>query len=598
MPASFLLATENPSLLSAWSAQVPAGRPVLGLSEPLLGQRLPPGLPVVIVLDAVCADKIPTSLEQCPLLLVGEPHSRPFEELRQSGRAQRRFSYEESLTELRDLLPLVEELAERNAAVDLLMERLRRSDPPRQAPSASSSSSRNSPWGDTLEIWDFLEAAVENLSSRERILSEFRRAARYLLRASHTVFLLREEGGFRADRGSSFFPAEDPGARYLALHPLILDGVDWPGPPDPVAELSLRNRMALWGARLLVPLHDHGQLLGLIACGVRDDGQPFDEADKSRAVFVGRLLRQFLRSGAEMERLASVEQRSQVVAQHQPPSLVLSPGEEPARTVPVAVRALIGRVRQSRDTARLSASADQPLRASAGFVAENGLTWASWEDASEEVFERERQARVDRLDMLRELALTLNHEIGNSLVSLAALRHAEEHLPAPIREAVRIDVTRLETLNRELTYLAALSEPQIELVDLRELLQEVGSRCSVRIEIAPQPVPLAIARRLVDFALDSVIRAVTTNRGERGTKDLSVQLRSAGSGDALTALVSIKGGALELEGILPARTADSVPNQGNMGVFIAKEVIRLHGGSIHAGPGMEGTEILISLRKW
>jgi signal transduction histidine kinase len=299
-----------------------------------------------------------------------------------------------------------------------------------------------------------------------------------------------------------------------------------------------------------------------------------------------------------MERLASVEQRSQVVAQHQPPALVLSPGEEPARTVPVAVRALIGRVRQSRATARLAASVDQPLRASAGFVAENGLTWASWEDASEEVFERERQARVDRLDMLRELALTLNHEIGNSLVSLAALRHAEEHLPAPIREAIRIDVTRLETLNRELTYLAALSEPQIELVDLRELLQEVGSRCSVRIEIAPQPVPLAIARRLVDFALDSVIRAVTTNRGERGTKDLSVQLRSAGSGDALTALVSIKGGALELEGILPARTADSVPNQGNMGVFIAKEVIRLHGGSIHAGPGMEGTEILISLRKW
>jgi hypothetical protein len=63
-------------------------------------------------------------------------------------------------------------------------------------------------------------------------------------------------------------------------------------------------------------------------------------------------------------------------------------------------------------------------------------------------------------------------------------------------------------------------------------------------------------------------------------------------------LVSIKGKSLELEGILPEATPDSVPNQGRMGVFIAKEVIRLHGGSIHAGPGMEGTEILISLRKW
>jgi hypothetical protein len=91
MPASFLLATENPSLLSAWSAQVPAGRPVLGLSEPLLGQRLPPGLPVVIILDALCVDRIPTSLEQCPLLLVGEPYTRPFEELRQSGRTHGAF---------------------------------------------------------------------------------------------------------------------------------------------------------------------------------------------------------------------------------------------------------------------------------------------------------------------------------------------------------------------------------------------------------------------------------------------------------------------------------------------------------------------------
>ena len=33
-----------------------------------------------------------------------------------------------------------------------------------------------------------------------------------------------------------------------------------------------------------------------------------------------------------------------------------------------------------------------------------------------------------------------------------------------------------------------------------------------------------------------------------------------------------------------------------LGVFLAKEILRLHHGEIHAGPGMEGTEILISLR--
>jgi hypothetical protein len=35
-----------------------------------------------------------------------------------------------------------------------------------------------------------------------------------------------------------------------------------------------------------------------------------------------------------------------------------------------------------------------------------------------------------------------------------------------------------------------------------------------------------------------------------------------------------------------------------MSVFLAKEILRLHHGEIHAGPGIEGTEILISLRSW
>jgi hypothetical protein len=40
-----------------------------------------------------------------------------------------------------------------------------------------------------------------------------------------------------------------------------------------------------------------------------------------------------------------------------------------------------------------------------------------------------------------------------------------------------------------------------------------------------------------------------------------------------------------------------VPNQGRITVFLAKEILRLHRGEIHAGPGIEGTEILISLRR-
>ena len=594
MPATFLLATEDPSLQSAWASQLPPGRPVLSLSDSALSHRLPPGLPVVVILDAIVCDRVPVGLEKCPTIVVGEPHTTAYEELHQSGRARQRFTYEQSRTRLREIVPLIEELAERNAALDLLMEKMRRSEGLRAIPPAIKSHS----WADTPEIWDFLEGAVENLASRERLLGEFRRASRYLLRASHTVFFLREESGFRADRGASFLPLDEPIVGYLAAHPLVLDGVEWPGPPDPVAELSVRNRLALWGARLLVPLHENGHLLGLIACGVRDDGQSYDEGDKSRAVFVARLLRQFLAGSTQLGRLAMYHERAHLAEKYLPQSLILSADEDPPRSVPLAVRALIGRVRRVRDSRRISPSADQPFRASAGYMSENNGTWAFWEEASGELFDRAQRSRVERLDLLRELALTLNHEIGNSLVSLTALRHAGDSVPAALREAVKIDVTRLETLNRELNHMAGLVEAHVESVDLRATIQEIGARCSVHAEVGPDPVVLAVAPRLIEFALESILRTVTANRGELGTRELAIQLRATGAEDKLTALVSIKGKTLELEGILPEATPDSVPNQGRMGVFIAKEVIRLHSGSIHAGPGMEGTEILISLRKW
>ncbi len=122
MPATFLLATEDPSLQSAWVSQLPPGRAVLTLSDSTLSHRLPPGLPVVVIMDAIVSDRVPVSLEKCPTIVVGEPHTQAYEELHQSGRARQRYTYEQSRTRLREMLPLIEELAERNAAVDLMME--------------------------------------------------------------------------------------------------------------------------------------------------------------------------------------------------------------------------------------------------------------------------------------------------------------------------------------------------------------------------------------------------------------------------------------------------------------------------------------------
>ena len=133
-------------------------------------------------------------------------------------------------------------------------------------------------------------------------------------------------------------------------------------------------------------------------------------------------------------------------------------------------------------------------------------------------------------------------------------------------------------------------------IDLRELVIKLGTSCKCEVEVGPDAVQLPVASDLLEFALSALLDNLSENQTGRGNTGLTIQLRSTGSHDELTALISVKGRNLELEGILPEPVVGDVPNQGRMAVFLAKEIIRLHRGEIHAGPGLQGTEILISLR--
>ncbi len=592
MPTLVILATSDTALADAWERQLPAGRVALRLAAQGFPAGTAPGFSAVVVLDAVAEASLPPSLARCPTIYVGEPRSLPFEQARMSGRAKVYLSYEESAERLRELLPLVEEVAEKQSMLDLLVEKNRRAEPVRPPPRA--------PVGDPMEVWDFLEGAVENLDTRDRLVAEFRRASRHLLRASHAVFFLREADGFRADRGTSYFTTNDPMVAFLENHPAVIDGTNWDSPSDPVAELAVRNRLAMWGARLLVPVHDNGRLLGLVALGVRDDGQAYDEADRARAVFFARLLRHLLAKSAQFSRLNLLAEQASLGAKYLPSTLVLGPDESTPRHMPLVVRELIGQARRTREVARVTPTEGQPFRASAGLVAETGGVWAFWQEASGELHDAAARQRAGRRGLLRELALTLSHELGNALVSLATFRFStpDNPLPQAIIEAVKSDVLRLETLNRHLALMQTFHEAEAAPTDMRELAQSVGHALGLRVEVGPDAVMLGVSKKLLEFGLRALIETITENRGELGARELTLQVRSTGTGAELTALLSLKGKHLELEGILPEPLDGAVPNQGRMGVFLAKEILRLHHGEIHAGPGMEGTEILISVRKW
>ncbi|MCW5550503.1 MAG: hypothetical protein KIT44_16200, partial [Opitutaceae bacterium] len=165
-----------------------------------------------------------------------------------------------------------------------------------------------------------------------------------------------------------------------------------------------------------------------------------------------------------------------------------------------------------------------------------------------------------------------------------------------LTETLKADIARLEALNRRLGLMQTLDEAEPKSVDLRELVRALGAAVKLEVETGPDPVRLHAAAPLLEFALGSLVETLAENRPEQGLQDMTLELRAAGEGRELTALLSIKGKHLELEGILPEPVEGAVPNQGRLAVFLAKEIIRLHHGEIHAGPGMQGTEILVSLR--
>ena len=117
MPTFVVLATTDTSLAESWERQLPSEHNVLRMESNGFLSTLPAGLIAVVVLDAVSERSLPSSLVNSPTVFVGEPHSIPFEQARMAKRAKVYLSYEESAIRLREILPLVEEIAEKQSLV-------------------------------------------------------------------------------------------------------------------------------------------------------------------------------------------------------------------------------------------------------------------------------------------------------------------------------------------------------------------------------------------------------------------------------------------------------------------------------------------------
>jgi signal transduction histidine kinase len=598
MPATLILTTPDPGLEAAWKKLLHPREPAL-FARPADLQRelLRPGARVWI--SDINDPRSRLSVGAGSLvILIGEPHSHPFELARQNRSARLFLSYEESRTRLAECVNLLEEIADKNSQLQSAIDRSRRSESPfpreMVSPPAAPESS---------ESWDFLESALAHLDDQPRLLDEFRRAARYILKSGRVLYFFRQIDSFVSDDENHRCGASHPLALWLEEHPAALDLSQWTGFDDPALEAPIRQLLLTWGTRILVPLHSHGQLAGWMALGPRADGAPYRESDRFRAVLHGRLLERCLERSTQLREFSQIEAAATLRAKYLPGARLITRAELATTDLPVEVRAVASEALHTGKTVIQPARVPYRYRVQAGPVPELDGVWAIWEDSAPEIERINALLEQSRRDLFRNLGLTLSHELSNPLVSLVTFAQIlTRGSTSPVGSAALAqevaltnEVAKLKLLNEHATLLGEIAQPTAKATDLNTLLTDVAAARGLTTRFVEEQLVLNLDPTLVRFAFSSILDAIAANRLDEGLQQLILTLRAVGTGIQRTAVITIEGKRMELDGTLPLPAPGTTPNQGRLSVFLAREILRLHGGTLQAGPGLKGTDIQISL---
>jgi signal transduction histidine kinase len=606
MPASLILTTPDPGLEAAWKNQLHPREPAF-FARPADLQRdlLRPGSRVWVT----DINDPRTRLACCTgtlVILVGQPHSLPFEQARQNRAARLFLSYDDSRTRLAESVSLLEEIADKNAQLQTTLERTRQSVAPFAREVAPPPAAV-----EPVESWDFLESALAHLGDRTRLLDEFRRAGRYILKSGKVLFFFRRFDSFVSDDEDHRCEAGHPLALWLEEHPAALDVSQWAGPDDPAIDAPIRQQLHRWGAKLLIPLHASGQLLGWMALGPRADGAAYRETDKFRAVLHGRLLERCLERSAQIEELQRIETASTLRAKYLPGSRVLSRAEIASLDLPVEVRAVASEALHTQQSIVQPARPPHRFRVTAGPAPEIDGVWVQWEESAPEIERIRAEQEQHRRILFKNLGLTLSHELSNPLVSLVTfsqlLTRSQSRPPLaatlpPVDGAALIasevslatEVQKLQRLAEHALVLGEIAAPTAQPIELTALLTELATARGMSTRFSEEQIVFSVDPSLIRFAFMAICDALGANRPDEGTAGLLLTLRTAGTDAQRTAIVTIEGKRLELDGILPLPAPGITPNEGRLSVFLAREILRLHGGTLQAGPGIKGTDIQIS----
>jgi hypothetical protein len=577
-------------LREAWRRQIPESCVVVDLLDnvSLSFLKIPPSNRVLIW-DLSCDGPPEVSNWKGLLICVGEPGSVPFEQAKIKKGNGVRISYGDSLKRIGDFLAVAIETNR--------LGHLAQSDPDLSAAVGGGVLSSSDYPMDGYKVLEFVDSALDVLSSKGALLFESKREIRTVARCSTVRFFFPRGELYISDCGEFSFSAKDPLLGYLSSSPVPLDGVRWPSDMHPAVEVAVRTKMAVWGAKLLVPIHKDGIIEGLVSLSVREDGGNYVQGEQRAVIRIVRVARRLLEMNRTLEDLGRFRDESLLFKAQLPATLVLGPNEEAPRSVPSAIKDLIGKTRREGGVHRLIPCRDQPLRGKVGLDATSLRVWACWEDCGTDFIQDDERIRGGLALWLRDLSMTLNHELGNALMPFAVLRNSKEpkEISSQLMEIVTRNIRYLEELNTKIANIGELVFEPRQVCDLRDL---VGSLCNgrgINLEIGPDPVLMNCCRDLLSAAISAILDALHESRARDSGEGPCVRVGMAASLDRKLGLIAIRGRGMQLEGVLPEPRQGDVPSQGRLLMLLAREIIKLNQGEITVGPGLEGVEIRVSI---
>ena len=594
MPATFILTTRDDDLAAAWARQLPAPPQVVQVDDALAVELSRPGARVWI--KDLCDDRAHYAAHaDTVVILVGEPQSVPFEDAKLRHKTAFYLSYDESRKDLRRLVPLASELAEKRSVLSIVEARPRRTE--------SQSASPFEPARRSLNELEFVEAAIDHLDDQSRLIDVFKRGFRARLRASRVAIFLRDNTEYRASPEGWECSRSDPLVFWLQEHAGIVDAETVETIESPSMIALIRQRMSEWNARLIVPVEVHGALDGWVVFGPRADGRIYNPTDREDALLLVSLMSRFLGQHKVLHSAKAAQDDLKLLDRHGPKFRLIQGGGVMEESLPVEAREVVGIARtQGRRVEREFGR----MRVSAGPVPETNGFWVLWDEFGSTAESVAKKLENERYQILHDLGIIISHELANALFSVSTYFQFIRKNPAeagsvhPLMTRVDEDMERLKDMPHILGTLYEMARRPTREVDMKRVIQAVAKEVDGVVEITDSSPVLWGHEENLRGALIWLCREIKATRdpAEDGGRDTKIKLtlqQRHRAGSDLICLVSISYPGLRLDQIKvgEVKHVDEYPT---VPVYLAREVIRFHYGTIHVGQGLDGPELNIALK--